>query len=101
MPSRTFGQKNIDNIKIEKKKYKKVKKSKIEQDTKKKKKRSCKKNHTISRRNEATGEDNNNLKNLKKKLQYLYPFTDPSVDQNHHTGQAVGISGPLDNRVVE
>ena len=90
MPSRTFGQKNIDNIKIEKKNRKKSKKVKLNK-TPKEEEKKLQKNHTISRRNEATGQDNNKLKNLKKKLQYLYPFTDPSVHQNHHTGQAVGI----------
>ena len=38
---------------------------------------------------------------LKGKLQYLRLFSDPSVHQNHHTGQVAGISEPLDNRVVE
>ena len=38
---------------------------------------------------------------LKGRLQYLFPFPDPSVHQNHHTGQAADISEALDNRVVE
>ena len=38
---------------------------------------------------------------FKGKLQYLCQFQDPSAHQNHHTGQAAGISEPLDNRVVE
>ena len=32
---------------------------------------------------------------------HLCQFPDPSAHQNHHTGQAAGISEPLDNRVVE
>ena len=38
---------------------------------------------------------------LKGKLQYLRPFPDLPVHQNHHTDQAAGISEPLENRVVE
>ena len=38
---------------------------------------------------------------FKAKLQYLCQFPDPSGHQNHHTGQAAGISEPLDNKVVE
>ena len=38
---------------------------------------------------------------FKGKLQYLRQFPDHSAHQNHHTGQAAGISEPLDNRVVE
>ena len=37
----------------------------------------------------------------KGKLQYLCQFPDTSAHQNHHTGQAAGISEPLDDRVVE
>ena len=38
---------------------------------------------------------------FKSKLQYLRQFPYPSTHQNHHTGQAAGISEPLDNWVVE
>ena len=38
---------------------------------------------------------------FKGKLRYLCQFTDPSAHQNHHTGQAAGISELLDNRVIE
>ena len=73
---------------------------KIEKDTKK-------------RRTEAAKKINSYLQEMKKlvkvvkseefkgKLQYLCQFPDPSAHQNHHTGQATGISEPFDNRVVE
>ena len=38
---------------------------------------------------------------FKGKLHYLCQFPDPSAHQNHHNGQAAGISKPLADRVVE
>ena len=38
-------------------------------------------------------------KEFKGKLHYLCKFPDLSAHQNHHTGQAAGISEPLDGRV--
>ena len=73
---------------------------KIEKDNKRRRTEAAKK---IKSYLEEMKQLNKAVKNeeFKSKLQYLRQFPYPSAHQNHHTGQAAGISEPLDNWVVE
>ena len=73
---------------------------KIEKDTKKRRTEAAKKINSYLQEMKKPGKVVKS-EEFKRKLQYLCQFPDPSAHQNHHTGQATGISEPLDNRVVE
>ena len=70
--------------------------SKIEKGTKRRRTEASKKIKSYLEETQQLGKAE-----FKEKLHYLCQFPDPSAHQNHHTGQAAGISEPLDNRVVE
>ena len=73
---------------------------KIEKDTKRRRTEAAKKIKSYLEEMKQLGKIVKS-EEFKGKLQYLCQFPDPSAHQNHHTGQAAGISEPLDNRVFE